>query len=145
MITLNPYLVFKGNCESAFNFYKIIFGGKILYLGRYKDVPQESRRFFPNSLDDKIMHASLQLTHKNVLIGCDSIEAEGQPTTEFANNFYLYISTDNHEEAIRIFNELSVVGEITMPMNQTFWSTNYGMLTDKFGVHWKITSDQSKK
>jgi len=54
MITLNPYLVFKGNCESAFDFYKIIFGGKILYLGRYKDIPQEFRHLSRGAINNRI-------------------------------------------------------------------------------------------
>ncbi len=139
MITLNPYLVFKDNCEDAFNFYKLVFSGNFLYLGRYKDVPQQDRQLFPMSLDEKIMHASLQINTKTILMGCDSIETYEQPATEFANNFYLYISTDNQEEAYRIFNELSAEGEIIMPISQTFWSTHYGMVADKFGIYWKIT------
>lgn len=141
MITLNPYLVFKDNCEEAFNFYKIVFGGE-LYIGRYKDVPLQAKRFFPLSQDEKTMHASLKLTPDITLMGCDSIEAYTEPA-RFANNFYLYISADNQAEAIRIFNELSVEGEIIMPIDKTFWSTCYGMLTDKFGIRWKVTSAQN--
>ncbi len=139
MITLNPYLVFKDNCEDAFNFYKLVFNGNFLYIGRYKDVPQQDRQLFPMSLDEKIMHASLQINTKTTLMGCDSIETYRQPATAFANNFYLYISTDNQEEAYRIFNELSAEGKVIMSISQTFWSTHYGMVADKFGIHWKIT------
>ncbi|MBT3422645.1 MAG: VOC family protein, partial [Bacteroidetes bacterium] len=28
MTTVNVYLTFNGNCETAFNFYKSIFGGE---------------------------------------------------------------------------------------------------------------------
>ena len=142
MITLNPYLVFKDNCEDAFNFYKVVFDGVILFMGRYKDVPQADRHLFPNSADEKIMHASLQINKDTVLMGCDSIETYEQSK---ANNFYLYISTGNQEEAYRIFNELSAEGKIIMPISQTFWSTHYGMVNDKFGIHWKITFDPNKK
>ena len=139
MIALNPYLVFKDNCEEAFNFYKSVFDGDILYLGRYKDVPQADKKLFPMSMDEKIIHATLKIDCKTTLMGCDSIEAYEQPTTAFFNNFYLYISTDSQEEAYRIFNELAVEGKIIMPISQTFWSTHYGMVTDKFGISWKIT------
>jgi len=138
MITLNPYLIFKNNCEEAFDFYKLLFGGEFLYIGRYKDVPQADRQLFPISLDEKIMHASLQINTKTVLMGCDSIETFEQSTTALVNNFYLYISTNSQEEAYRIFNELSAKGKIIMPIDRTFWSTHYGMVTDKFGIHWKI-------
>ncbi len=117
----------------------MLFGGEFLYIGRYKDIPQADRQLFPISSDEKIMHVSLQINTKTILMGCDSIETFEQSTTALVNNFYLYISTNSQEEAYRIFNELSAEGKIIMPIDRTFWSTHYGMVTDKFGVHWKIT------
>jgi PhnB protein len=114
-------------------------------MGRYKDVPQGSRHFFPNSPDEKIMHASLQVNAETVLMGSDNVETYKQSNGISANNFYLYISTGTQEDAYRIFNELSIEGKITMPITQTFWSTHYGMVVDKFGIHWKITFDSNKE
>jgi len=139
MITLNPYLVFKDCCEEAFNFYKNVFHADDLYVGYYKDVPQTSKQLFTISPNEKVMHATLQINSKTTLMGCDSYEAHEQPVTGVANNFYLYISMDSKEEAIRIFNELSVEGHIVLPISQTFWSDYYGMLIDKFGIQWKVT------
>jgi len=141
MIVINPYIVFKGTCEEAFNFYKEVFGGEILFMGRYKDVPQESKRFFPNALDEKIMHATLQINRQVTLMGNDSPEAIEQPKGVAADGYYLYMSTDSKDDAYRVFDELSVEGKITLPIAPTFWSTHYGMVIDKFGIHWKITFD----
>ncbi len=77
MTTLNPYLVFKGNCEDAFNFYKSVFGGDFRYIVRYKDVPQTDRQIFPLEADEKIMHVSLPVSTETILMGCDSTEAYG--------------------------------------------------------------------
>ena len=145
MTTLNLYLVFKDNCEEAFNFYKVVFGGVILFMGRYRDVPQGDKKLFPLSADEKIMHASLQIAPNTVIMGCDSIEAYQGLTPGIANNFYLYISTVSQDEAYRIYNELSAGGEATMPIGETFWSTHYGMLADRYGIRWKITFDPDKK
>ena len=137
MLTLNPYLVFKDNCEDAFNFYKVVFNGIILFMGRYKDVPQEHRQLFAASTDEMIMHATLQINTNTTIMGCDSIESYDSSK----DNFYLYISTETQDEAYRIFNELAMDGKIIMPISQTFWSTHYGMVIDKFGISWKITFD----
>ncbi|MFD1255926.1 VOC family protein [Mucilaginibacter terrae] len=145
MITLNPYLIFKDNCEEAFNFYKTVFGGSILFMGRYKDVPQENKQLFPLSHNEKIMHTTLQINAQTVLMGCDSAETYERARGAFINNFYLYISTGDKADAYRIFNELSIGGNITMPISQTFWSTHYGMVIDKFGIYWKITFNPDKK
>jgi PhnB protein len=73
-------------------------------------------------------------------MGNDLAEASGESTTSLARDFYLYINTDNPKEAIRIFKELSIGGKIVVPITETFWAPCYGVLTDKFGIHWKITS-----
>jgi PhnB protein len=39
----------------------------------------------------------------------------------------------------RLFIEHSAGGTIAMPMNMTFWSSYYGMLTDKFGINWMVS------
>ena len=72
-------------------------------------------------------------------MGCDITEVHRQPIS--VNNFSLYANTDDKEEADRLFHELSGGGQIKMPMNQTFWGSYYGMLTDKFGINWKISTE----
>jgi PhnB protein len=141
MLTLNPYLIFNNNCEDAFNFYKDVFGGEILFMGRFKDMPSESKQSFPNSPDEKIMHATLQINADTILMGADHADAYDEPSKD---KFYLYISLENQEECYRIFDQLSVAGKVTMPLTKTFWSTHYGMVLDQFGIHWKITFDPNK-
>lgn len=143
MITLNPYLVFKDNCEEAFNFYKSVFGGDILFIGRYKDVPSAAKQLFPLAADEKIMHMSLKINDTTVIMGSDSMEEQNPSIPAFAN-FHLYINIDSKEETYRIFNNLSAGGKIVMPIDLTFWDSYFGMLTDKFGVNWKISFDPGK-
>ena len=142
MTTVNPYLIFKGNCEEAFNFYRSVFGGNFRYMGRYKDVPQTNRQIFAKEADEKIMHVSLPISAETILMGCDIVETNEQPIVE-GNNFSLSITTDSREEADRIFNALSVGAKIKMPMNQTFWGAYFGVLTDKFGINWTMSFDSN--
>ena len=39
MAQINPYLIFNGNCEEAFTFYKSVFGGEFALMSKYKDMP----------------------------------------------------------------------------------------------------------
>lgn len=144
MIALHPYLIFNGNCEEAFHFYKTVFGGEILYMGRYKDVPEAARAFFPGSVDEQIMHATLQIDTEAILMGNDSVETYEKSTGVVANNFFLYISTETQADAYRIFDELSGEGKIIMPITETFWSSHYGIVSDKFGISWKITYEADR-
>ena len=46
-------------------------------------------------------------------------------------------------EAERIFHGLADLGTVTMPIATTFWSPRFGMLTDRFGTPWMITTEQT--
>jgi PhnB protein len=138
MTKLSPYLFFDGNCEDAFTFYRSVFRSEFKYLGRYKDVPSTDRKIFKEK-DEKIMHVTLPISEEATLMGSDNTESY----TELRSNksFALYVNTDSRDEADRLFNELSIGGEIKVSMTETFWGSYYGILRDKFGVNWKITFD----
>ena len=140
MTTVNPYLTFRDNCEKAFIFYKSVFGGEFQFIGRYKDLPSTEREIFPNEGDEKIMHVTLPISKETILMGCDNSESPGQ-TNNFGNNISLSVNTDSKESADQIFNRLSAGGQIKMSMNETFWGAYFGVLTDKFGINWTISTD----
>jgi PhnB protein len=138
MTTVNAYLIFDGNCEEAFNFYQSVFGGVFPYVGRYSEMPPEMP--LPEKDRNKIMHMSLPIGDHTVLMGSDAGGAsEGK--TVAGNNISLSVNTGSQQEADRIFNGLSAGGKITMPLDKTFWGAYFGMLTDKFGIHWMVNYD----
>lgn len=139
MTTLNPYIYFKGNCEEAFNFYKIVFRKEITYIGRYKDIPKTDRKIFEET-DEKIMHITLPISEETILSGSDNTVAYKE-SIEY-NNFSLIIHTDSKVEADRLFNEMSKNGQVKVPMNLAFWGSYYGICVDKFGINWKITTKE---
>jgi PhnB protein len=52
------------------------------------------------------------------------------------NNFLININCESVEEIDRVFAALGVEGKITMPLQETFFATRFGMLTDRFGIGW---------
>ena len=46
-------------------------------------------------------------------------------------------------EAGKIFERLADGGKVTMAMAPTFWAKSFGMVTDKFGVHWIVNGELS--
>ena len=140
MTTVNPYLYFNGNCEEAFNFYKSAFSREFKYIGRYKDVPQTDKHLFQEQ-DNKIMHVSLPISEETVLMGADNAELSNRNIS--TTNFSLSINTDKKEEADRLFRKLSEGGKVKLAMNETFWGSYYGIVTDKFGIMWKISFESN--
>ena len=141
MAQINPYLVFNGNCEAAFDFYKSIFGGEFNFIGRFKDMPADEN-CPPSSPDfgEKIMHVSYNIG-SSILMGSDANPMQGSVT--FGQNISLSINAESKEEADKVFNGLAADGNITMPIATAFWGAYFGMCTDKFGMMWMVNFDKT--
>lgn len=145
MASVNPYLNFKGNCEEAFTFYKSVFGGDFAYIGKFKDMPpMEGQPPMASEDADKVMHVSLPISKETNLMGSDVTEGYCANVT-MGTNFAVSINADSIEEADKLFNGLSAGGEVTMPMEKTFWGAYFGMFTDKFGISWMVNFDEDEK
>ena len=138
MATLNPNVMFKGNCEQAFDFYQTIFGGDLSPKMRWSEnempdmeVPEEDKHL--------IMHVSLPIG-ESILMGGDVVDCTENPVT-FGNNFTICIGTKSKAEADTLFNGLSKGGKIMMPMDIAFWGDYFGMFTDQFGIQWQVLCD----
>jgi PhnB protein len=134
-ISLNVYLVTDGNGREAVDFYKKAFGAEVLALQTFGDGPSNPDHPVPPEAKDRIMHASLQIG-SSVLMLSDTFP--GMPHI-VGNHVNVTVNTDTPEEAKEIFNQLQDGGEVKMPIQETFWSPAYGMVTDKFGVHFQIS------
>ncbi|MBP6181496.1 VOC family protein [Flavobacterium sp.] len=144
MASINPYLIFNGNCEEAFLFYQSVFGGEFPYIGKFKDMPPtEGHPALSEEDGEKIMHVTLPIGDGFVLMGSDSNSASGE--VAFGQNVSLSLNTKSKEEADKLFNGLSAGGTVTLPMNQTFWGAYFGMFSDKFGVNWMVNFDENEK
>jgi PhnB protein len=136
MAVINPYLIFDGQAEQAFNFYKSVFGGEFATLMRMGDIPDE-----PYVLTDAeknfITHVSLPIGQHNFLMGSDIIKSAGHQVS-IGSNIQISLNVESEEEARHLFNGLSVNGEIEMPLENTFWGALFGSFTDQFGIKWMI-------
>lgn len=143
MATINPYLVFAGNAEEAFNFYKSVFGGEFAgNVNKFKDSPG-GEKLSPSD-QEKVMHVSLPIGNGFTLMASDSLEGMGH-TLIVGNNISISIGAESEDEANKLFNGLSAGGKITMPLEKTFWGAYFGMFTDKFGINWMVNYDYSQQ
>lgn len=144
MATVNAYLTFNGNCREAFDFYKSVFGGEYPYVGTFGEMPPQDGQEMSEADKDKIMHISLPISKETILMGSDT-GGEWSAGFQTGNNFSLSVNAESKEEADRIFNGLSAGGQVTMPMNETFWGAYFGMFTDQFGISWMVNYDDPEK
>jgi PhnB protein len=130
---IQPYLSFDGSCEQALEFYKKALGARVDMMMRFKENPDPQPGMCPPGSDDKILHASFRIGD-NVIMASDGY-AKGHP--EF-KGFSLSITAANVAEADRLFNALADGGKVDLPQSKTFYSPRFGMVTDRFGMHWMV-------
>ncbi len=139
-MNVNAYLNFNGNCEEAFRFYQSVFGGEFSYVGRYSEMPADPNQPpMSEEAAQKIMHISLPVGESTIM-GCDIMPGFAAPFVQ-GNSMSLSVNTQSEEEAKKVFEGLSAGGTVAMPLEKTFWNAYFGMLIDKFGVHWMVNCD----
>ena len=106
-----------------------------------KDAP--SQEPLSESDGEKIMHVTLPIGNGYVLMGSDTSEAHGLVT--FGSNFSISINAESKEEATTLFDGLSAGGQVTMPLQDTFWGAYFGMFIDKFGIQWMVNHDTAEQ
>jgi PhnB protein len=140
MAQVNPYLIFNGDCEAAFLLYKSVFGGEFPYMGKFGDMPPaEGQPELPEEEKNKVMHVTLPIGN-TILMGSDTNSLAGE--VKMGENVSISINVDSRAEADSIFTGLTDGGVVKMPMTDTFWGAYFGMLVDKFGIHWMINFDE---
>jgi PhnB protein len=127
-------LLFDGQTEEAFNFYKSVFGGEFSNVQRMSDLPSPTE--IPESELNKILHMSLPIG-ESILMGMDL--PAGRGTVNKGNNTFITLNTSSEEETDELFKKLSDGANIMMPVEKQFWGAYFGMLTDKFGIQWMLT------
>lgn len=138
MAQINPHINFNGNAEEAFNFYKSVFGGEFAKIMRFKDMASPEFQV-AESEANKIMHIALPIGN-NILMANDVPEFMGK-TNENENRSKIAISAESKEEAEKLFNGLSVGGQVEMPLTDSPWGSYFGMFRDKYGIEWMIDFD----
>jgi len=130
------YIHFPGQAEEAINFYKECTGGEIINFSRMGESPME----IPEHLKNKVMHARLQIG-ETVIYLSDTFKEED---IKKGNNVALSLEVEDVSELEGLFTKLSAGGEVKMPLQDVFWGSRFGMLTDKFGIHWMVSCEIKK-
>ena len=134
MKELNVYLHFNGQAREALKFYVRCFDGEIKPMQTYADSPMDTDEKYK----DLIMHAEFKADHIEFMAADGG---EHQKVTA-GNQISLSINLSDEDEQTRIFESLSENGKVLMPLEHTFWGARFGMVEDRFGVHWMLNVNQ---
>ena len=133
-MSLTTTLNFFGQTESAVEFYRDYLDAEVLMTRRFSEChdPKLANPEFP----DKIFHATFRIGGTQVMasdVGCHDPE-----NVASFSGFALGLHVASAEAAEKYFAALAESGKVQVPMTETFFANRYGIVTDRFGVSWKI-------
>jgi PhnB protein len=118
-----------GETAEAMKFYQSVLGGD-LKMQTYGEVGQSKSP----AEENLIMHAVL----KNDVFEFMASDGNTEHPVKPGNNIQMSISGDDEAALTKFFDGLSKEGTVDFPLAKQFWGDMFGMVTDKFGVHWMV-------
>jgi PhnB protein len=135
---IRPYLDFDGHAEEAIAFYERALGAKLQFLMRLGESPEPPPPgMVPPGKERKVMHADLKIGDAHLMVS----DGRCGGTPAFTG-VMLNLPLPDAAAAQRAFDGLADGGQVTMPIGATFFSPCFGMVTDRFGVHWMVMVDR---
>lgn len=135
MLGVNPYIVFKGNCREAIEFYKGALDAQVLFSQTVGESPMSGMGPAEN-----IMHCTIKVGDSTIMMSDDP--SPGAETS--GGNISLAIGLNDPERARGLFDNLAKDGSVIMPLQKTYWAEAFGMVNDKFGIKWMVNCDAPK-
>jgi PhnB protein len=130
-MNLIPYLFFDGTCADAVAFYAEVFGGTIVSLQRWSEMPPNPNYPIADEQKNRVMHAFVNAKAFSLMA------SDGTPGNEQkGGNISLSLNFEDVPEGERLFAALSNGGNVETPLTETFWGAKFGQFTDKFGIDW---------
>jgi len=136
-VRLIPYLVMDGNAKEAIHFYEKALGAQVLFSQSFGEMPENPDFPLPAEAKDRVSHATIKVGESELMF---SDTFPGQPH-QSGNQVTICITTDDAEKAKQMFEALTDGGQVTMPLQETFFSPAYGTVTDKFGVNFQVFTE----
>lgn len=135
MAQINAYLTFNGNCREAMEFYRDCLGGD-LSLQTIGESPIADK--LPAPMKDCILHSILN-NGELTIMGSDCVPEQGLVK---GNGVSLNITCSSEAEIKAYYKKLSVDGQPTYPLHNSFWGSLFGGLTDKYGNYWLLNYEK---
>lgn len=127
-------LNFSGRTEEALRFYTEALNSETVFLMRFRESPDP--RYSLAGMDDLIFHATFRI-EGTAFMASDAGYGKTALPPQFSG-FSLALQLDSVEKAQRFFSNLSIGGQVLIPLSESAFTSWYGIVIDRFGISWKI-------
>jgi len=115
-------------------FYQGVLGGT-LDIQTFGESPMDT----PEEHKDRILHARLDADGFTIMA---SDSQPDQPVTS-GGSVNLSLMGSDLPALTAAFDGLAEGGQVAMPLAEQFWGDTFGMLVDRFGIHWMVNVSKS--
>lgn len=135
---INPYIHFDGNAAQAIKQYQAVLGAKIERSMTYGEMPDN----VPKAENkDRIMHCALKLGACTLMVSDAPAEHQGV----IGSNVEVSLTYDDDGELRKAFEGMSQGGQVVVALHEAFFGGTFGMLVDRFGIHWMFMHERAGK
>ena len=119
--------MFSGKAEEAINLYTSLFNNsQINHIKKYG-----ANEGGP---EGTVMHASFVLDGTEYM----AIDSPIEHAFSFTPAISIYVTCTSEEEVDHLFSNLSIDGQVLMPLDAYPFSKRFGWIADRYGVSWQL-------
>ncbi len=130
-------LSFSGRTQEALDFYSKVLNAKIIFLMRFCDCPDQSLN--QPGMEHMVFHATFQIEGTEFMASDVGYMKDSDPAP--FSGFSLALRLNSIDRAKQVFSSLSEEGKIVVPLEESKFTSWYGIVIDRIGVSWKINVD----
>jgi len=129
-----PYLNLNGRAEEAIDHYQRALGATLESLLRFGDMDPHC----PEARRQSVMHAVLKLGDGTVMMS----DGDSDGTPPGVGPVSVALGMNDPALAHHAIGVLGEAGRVMQPLIDAPWGALFGMVADKFGVHWMLNCEK---
>ena len=133
---ITPYLHFDGQADAAIEHYSKALGARVVAIMRQSEAPG-----MPATAKNRVMHSELRIGDAAIMLG--DVMPGGSAARD--SSIHVCVQFTDATEMSQRFAALAEGGKTDYPIHDSFWGSKFGMLTDRFGVHWMFNCEVKKQ
>jgi PhnB protein len=126
-----------GNAHEAIQFYEKALEAQVLFLQTFGEMPENPDFPLPADAKNLISHATIKVGETDLMFS-DTFPGQAHQS---GTQVTICITTDDRDQAHKMFEALKQDGQVIMPLQETFFSPAYGSVIDKFGIYFQIFTE----
>lgn len=130
ILQVNPLIALDGVAEEAISFYETALQAKVLFKQSFGEMPGMAESM-TEEVKKRVSHSVLKLGEDTEMYVSDIFPGEPHHA---GNQVTVCITSSTAEYSKRLYEALLPGGQVDLPMQQTYFSPAYGVVTDQFGV-----------